>query len=107
MNTAAILNSDGLVTNLIIADYREIPGAVDGAGGAIGDTWDGVRFIRAEQSPLPLQFPQFVGNEKLDLFTPQVRPSAGRCLPELRRPGNRARPCPAGGQGPADARAQG
>ena len=71
MNTAAILNSVGLVTNIVVADHQEIPGAVDGAGGAIGDTWDGVRFIRAGQSPLPLQFPQFVGNEKLDLFTPQ------------------------------------
>ena len=51
--TAAILDSNSLVINIIMADPADVPGSVNGAGGAIGDTWDGGRFLRPDPPPIP------------------------------------------------------
>ena len=58
--TAAILDSNGLVTNIIMADPANVPGSVNGAGGAIGDTWDGMRFVRPVAPPNPPVVPPSV-----------------------------------------------
>ena len=52
--TAAILDSNNLVINIIMADPSDVPGSVNGAGGAIGDVWDGERFVRAEVTHPPV-----------------------------------------------------
>ena len=54
METTAILDSNNVVINIIMADPTDVPGSVDGYGGAIGDTWDGVRFLRPEVPLTPL-----------------------------------------------------
>lgn len=58
MSTTAIIDAEGVVQNLILADYPDVdvqvlghPAgwlAVDGEGGAIGDSWDGSQFVRPE-----------------------------------------------------------
>lgn len=54
MEITAILDSNNVVINIIMADPADVPGSVDGYGGAIGDTWDGVRFVRPEVPLTPL-----------------------------------------------------
>ena len=54
METTAILDSNNVVINIIMADPTDVPGSVDGYGGAIGDTWDGARFLRPEVPLTPL-----------------------------------------------------
>ena len=58
--TAAILDSNNLVTNIIMADPADVPGSVNGDGGAIGDTWDGMRFVRPVVPPNPPAVPPSV-----------------------------------------------
>ena len=58
--TAAILDSNNLVINIIVADPADVPGSVNGAGGAIGDTWDGMRFVRPVVPPHPPVVPPSV-----------------------------------------------
>ena len=57
MSTAAILDAAGVVINIVVAEHLEISGSVDGSDAAIGDTWDGARFVRPgsnEQPPEPI-----------------------------------------------------
>ena len=58
--TAAILDSNNLVINIIMADPADVHGSVNGAGGAIGDTWDGMRFVRPVVVPHPPVVPPSV-----------------------------------------------
>ena len=58
--TTAILDSNNLVINIIMADPADVPGSVNGAGGAIGDTWDGMRFVRPVVVPHPPVVPPSV-----------------------------------------------
>lgn len=49
---AAILDGEGIVTNIIVLnDLSEHPGAINAAGGVIGSTWDGTRFITPAPQP--------------------------------------------------------
>ena len=45
MTRAAIIDGRGVVSNIIVADPAEVPGSLDGTGAAIGDVWDGERFV--------------------------------------------------------------
>lgn len=59
MTTTAIIDAAGVVQNLILAHHSEVDPqalghpegwqAINGAGGSIGDAWDGSQFVR----PLP------------------------------------------------------
>ena len=65
METTAILDSNNVVINIIMADPTDVPGSVDGYGGAIGDTWDGVRFLRPEVPLTPLPERQTAAWERI------------------------------------------
>ena len=59
---AAVIE-DGVVTNLIVVDALDaLPDVtlVDGEGAAIGDRWDGEKFIRIDPEPAPQTVPQKV-----------------------------------------------
>lgn len=56
MTTTAIIDTDGVVRDMILAHHADVDPqalgrpadwtAIDGEGGAIGDTWTGTQFVR-------------------------------------------------------------
>lgn len=55
---AAILDDAGTVLNLIEVESLDVlPGLIDGTGAAIGDKWDGARFVQPTPAPTPAPLP--------------------------------------------------
>ena len=68
---AAIVR-DGVVTNIIVVESLDIlPDLIDGSEAHIGDAWDGVQFIRAEQPVIPPEKPRMTEEEKEQLILSQ------------------------------------
>lgn len=55
MTKAAILDENNIVINIVMANPEDIPGSVSADGAAIGDAWDGEKFLRKENSSASLQ----------------------------------------------------
>ena len=68
----AAIVKDGVVTNIIVVEsLDDLPNLRDGSEARIGDTWDGVQFIRAEQPIIPLEKPRMTEEEREQLILSQ------------------------------------
>ena len=51
---AAILNGSNVVVRVVLLDSLEqLPGAIDGTGADVGDTWNGSTFVKPSPSVVP------------------------------------------------------
>lgn len=53
---AAILSGNTVVNVVVVDSLEQMPGAIDGAGAGIGDTWNGSEFVKPPPSPPPAPF---------------------------------------------------
>ena len=49
---AAVLEESVVVNLIVVTSIEDVPGAIDGTGATIGDTWDGEKFLTPDE-PLP------------------------------------------------------
>lgn len=102
MTTTAIIDAAGFVQNIILAHHADVDPqalghpegwqAVDGEGGAIGDTWDGLQFLRPPvpeaEPPVPDSITRAQG--KAALIYADLMPAVTAFIASIADPKDRA-----------------